>query len=59
MEKYILQFEKLFTISRKLSKASFVSANICQKQTDNPTELLGWKVYPCEMVNEALNTLVH
>ena len=28
-------------------------------KTDDMTEILGWKVFLCEMGNEALNTLVH
>ena len=55
----LLQFEKLFKISRKLSKAYFVSANICRKKLDYPTEILGWKISLHEIGNDALNTLVH
>ena len=41
-----------------MSKAYFVSANIFHKKTDDPTELLGWKVSLCKMGNDALNSLV-
>ena len=59
MKETLLQFENLFTISIKISKAYFGSANIFPKQSDNPIELLGWKVSLREIGNGSLNTLVH
>ena len=57
--KIFFNTKKVFTISRKLSKTYFVSANTFQKKPDNPTELLVWKISLHEMENYAINILVH
>ena len=53
-----LQLEEPFTISRRLSKAYFVSSDIFQKKTDNPTGVLVWKHSFPQMENDAITILV-
>ena len=56
--KNIFQIEKLFTISKRLSKAYFFSENIYKKKPDHPTQVLGWKKYPHQTENDAITILV-
>ena len=59
MQKKYSSIRKTIHNFKKIVKAYFVSANTLKKKTDDPTELLGWKVSLREMGNDALNTLVY
>ena len=56
-ENFILQLEKVFTISRRLSRAIFLLGHIPEKP-DNPTGVLGCKYCLSKMEDEAIAILV-